>query len=209
MLAEQAELTEHVFWVVKQFGIKDPAKFLAYQVQLEAEAAPAKLGPPPKIVDIPLQSKSAGREPVTLENSPAMTSAAWPPRPVARNSAHGTTKAEVLARIKAAMQTGASLRHIAEGLAFAHQHFHASQRETGRAVGRDPSWVNRLLQWHRTGYKQSSPFGPTTRAGRTTYRQLRSPNNIQAAPTRPHRQLITPDSMKGVSRAASEPTDTN
>ena len=63
---ELAEFTEHVFWVVKQNGIRDPAGLLAYQVQLEAKAA-GKLASSVKIGDIPVQSKSAGRGPVTFE----------------------------------------------------------------------------------------------------------------------------------------------
>lgn len=84
-----------MFWVVKQNGIRDPAAHLAYQVQLEAEAAQAKLEPSLKIGDIAAQSKSAGPRPVKLENSPAGTSAASsPPPPVAQTIASGTTKAE-------------------------------------------------------------------------------------------------------------------
>src|ERR1700691_805746 len=74
-----AKFTDHVFWVVKQYGIKDPAAFLAYQVQLEAAAAAAKLEPSLKIGDSAARSKSAGARPVELENSPAGTSAAAPP----------------------------------------------------------------------------------------------------------------------------------
>ncbi|MGH7211980.1 MAG: hypothetical protein ACREF1_11045 [Acetobacteraceae bacterium] len=91
-------------------------------------------------------------------------------RPVARAIAYRTTKAEVLDRAKAAVETGESLRNIAERLAGAKQDFHASQREIGRALGRSASWVNRLLTWRRSGYKQSSPFGPTTRAARAVHR---------------------------------------
>ena len=90
---ELAKFTDHVFWVVKQNGIRDPAAYLAYQVQFEAEAAAAKLEPSLKIGDIAAQSKSAGARPVELENSPAGTSAASPP-PVAQAIASGTTKAQ-------------------------------------------------------------------------------------------------------------------
>lgn len=98
------------------------------------------------------------------------TSAASPPPPVARNVAWGATKAEVLSRAKAAVEAGESPRNTAGRLARAHEDFHASQREIGRAVGRSASWVNRLLKWRRSGYKQSSPFGPTTRVGRAARR---------------------------------------
>jgi len=92
---ELAKFTDHVFWVVKQYGIKDPAAFLAYQVKLEAEAAAAKLEPSPKIGDIAAQGKAAGPRPVERENSPAETSAASPPPPpAAQTAASETTKVE-------------------------------------------------------------------------------------------------------------------
>ncbi len=164
--AELARFTDHVVWLVKQTGIRDPAAWLAYRAQLDATMSPVERGSPVEISDRPAQRASAEREPVTLKNSPATTSAASPPQPVARTVAMGTTKAEVLSRAKAAIEAGESLRNAAEWLASAQEDFHASQREIGRAVGRSASWVNRLLKWRRSGYKQSSPFGPTTRAGR-------------------------------------------
>jgi hypothetical protein len=168
--AELARFADHVFWLVKQTGIRDPAAWLAFRAQRDATMAPVERGSPVEIGDIAAQRKSAEREPVALENSPATTSTASPPRPVARTVACGTTKAEVLSRAKAAVEAGESPRDTAERLASAKEDFHASQREIGRAVGRSASWVNRLLKWRRSGYKQSSPFGPTTRAGRAAHR---------------------------------------
>jgi hypothetical protein len=98
--AEFAEFTEHVFWLVKQRGIKDPAAWLAFRAQLDAQeapAAPAKLGSRPEIDHLAVHRKSAEREPIAFENSPATTSATSPARPPAR-IAYGTTKAEVLSR---------------------------------------------------------------------------------------------------------------
>ena len=166
--AEFAKFTEHVFWVVKQYGIKDPAAFLTYQVQLEAEAAPAKFGSPPKIGDIPVQSKSSEREPG--RNNYSTIRLALPPRPAARTLAWATTKADVLSCAKAAVEVGEDLRISAERLASAQEDFHASLREIGREIGRSASWISRLLKWRRSGYLQSSPFGPTTRAGRASRR---------------------------------------
>jgi hypothetical protein len=81
-----------------------------------------------------------------------------------------TTKAELLRRGKAAVDAGeSSLREAADALALAQQDFKATQREIAEAVGRSLGWVNRLLKWRRSGYKESSPFGPTTRAGRVQY----------------------------------------
>jgi hypothetical protein len=98
----------------------------------------------------------------------AASASALPPVP--RPVLYGTTKAEVLNCAKAAVGSRARLRDIAERLACAHIDFHASQREIGRAIGRSASWVNRLLKWRQSGYEQCSPFGPTTRAGRTARR---------------------------------------
>ena len=203
---ELAELTKHVFWVVKQYGIKDPAAFLTYQVQLEAKAA-AKLGSSVKIGDIPVQSESAGRGPVRFENSTATTTAASPtPRLAVLTTTWGATKTEVLSRAKAAIEAGESPRDTSARVTFAREHFHASQREIGRAVGRSGSWVNRLLKWRRSGYKQSSPFGPTTRSSRAACRQHASSKNIGAAPNRSHPKASSPDKL-GRSPLASASAD--
>jgi hypothetical protein len=155
----------------------EPAARLASRAQRDGKAAPsapAKVGPPVEICDVAAQRKSAEREPVALKNNPTTTSTALPPRPAARTVAYGTTKAEVLSRAKAAIEAGESLRAIAERLACAKEDFHTSQRQISRAVGWHPSKVSRVLKWRRTGYKQSSPFGPTTRAGRASRRKNNS-----------------------------------
>jgi hypothetical protein len=113
--AELAGFIDHVFWLVKQTGIRDPAALLVFRAQLDATAAPAKPGSPVENSDIAVQWKSAEREAVPLENNPA-TTAASPPQPVARTVAIGTTKAEMLSR-EAAVEVGESPRDIAERLA--------------------------------------------------------------------------------------------
>ena len=110
-------------------------------------------------------------EPDTTAVMESEACAASPPGPVARTVAFGTTKAEVLSRAKAAIEAGENPRNTAERLACACEDFHASQREIGRAVGLCASRVSRLLKWRRSGYEQSSPFGPTTRAGRAAHRK--------------------------------------
>ena len=163
------ELAEFIKWLLrtlKSGGVRDPADVLARGVQLRAKEATSKLETSAEIGNIVAQAKS-GPNRVELENSPAGTSAASPPSsPAAHTIASGTTKADLLSRLKAAIEAGKGRRHIADGLAFAREHFHASQREIGRAIARHPSWVNRMLKWRQSGYKQSSPFGPTTRSGR-------------------------------------------
>jgi hypothetical protein len=168
--ANLAKFRDQVFWSVRQNGIKDPAAWIANQEQFKAKAAAPKLRYPVGVDDTAAQRKSAGREPVAVENSPATASAASAPPPVLRPVLCGTTKAEVLNRAKAAVGPSARLCDIAERLACAQVDSHASQREIGRAIGRSGSWVNRLLKWRQSGYEQRSPFGPTTRAGRTARR---------------------------------------
>jgi hypothetical protein len=74
--AQLAEFTDHVFWMVKQTGIKDPAAVLAFWAQLDAKKAAAKLVAPAEMADIAAERKSAEREPVALKNNSS------PPRPV-------------------------------------------------------------------------------------------------------------------------------
>jgi hypothetical protein len=164
-----AKFRDQVFWSVRQSSIKDPAAWIANQEQFKAKAAAAKLPYPVGADDTAAQRKSAGREPVAVENSPATASTASALPPIPR-PVYGTTKADVLNRAKAAIGSKERLRDIAERLACAHIDFDASQREISRAITRSPSWVNRLLKWRQSGYEQCSPFGPTTRAGRTTRR---------------------------------------
>jgi Homeodomain-like domain len=104
------------------------------------------------------------------------------------NALNMTTKAELLRRGKAAIDAGeSSLREAAEALALAQQDFKATQREIAEAVGRSLGWVNRLLKWRRSGYKDSSPFGPTTKVGRVQHAEQRTkttkPRKPKACPT--------------------------
>src|SRR6202044_1902452 len=144
---------------------------------------------------IPVQSKSAGRRVVTFESSTATTSPTSSHQRLAvLTTAWGATKPEVLSRAKAAIEASESSHDTAERLAFAQGHFRASQREIGRAVGKSGSWVNRLLKWRRSGYKQSSPFGPPRRAERVARRQLGS-SNIGVSLTTLHREALSPNSL--------------
>ena len=163
-------MRDNVFWAVKQAGIKDPATWILHRAQVEPKAPVSKTRSTGQVKATAGQPKSAGSDPVALESTPARASAAWALPSLSRTAIYGTTKAEVLSRAKVAVEAGESPRIIAARLACAHQDFHASQREIGRAIGQSASWVNRLLQWRRSAYKQRSPFGPTTRAGRAAQR---------------------------------------
>lgn len=163
--AKWADFKDRVFWSAKQAGIKDPAAWISHQAaQVESKASLPKLQCPVQVEDTAGRPKPVESKPVAPENSPARASAASALRSVPRTALYGTTKAEVLSRAKGAIEVGESPRVIAGRLACAQEDFHASQREIGRAIGQSASWVNRLLKWRQSGYKQRSPFGPTTRA---------------------------------------------
>ena len=80
--AELAEFTDHVFWLVKQTGMRDPAAMLVLRAQLDAKEATAKLVAPAEMADIAAERKSAEREPVALKNNSSKTYDSSPPRPV-------------------------------------------------------------------------------------------------------------------------------
>ena len=182
--AELAQFTDHAFWLVKQTGIKDPAAWLAtHRAMVEATMAPVEMAS-----DIPVKGHSIELEPGKLGVGPAKTSGAMPPTPVAATVTRRTTKAELLTRARAAIEAGeSSVRDAAEALALAQKDFNATQREMAEAVGRSASWVNRLLKWRRSGFKEHSPFGPTTKAGRVAHAQQRTkatkPRKPKATPT--------------------------
>ena len=175
---ELARFADHVFWVVKQYSIKNPAGWLAnYRTRLEAamaRSAPVELKSAVEIGDTPVKRHSAELEPVKLGKGLAKTSSVSPPKPVTATVAIGTTKAEVLSNAKVAIEAGESPRDSAERLGVAEENFGATQREIAKAVGRSPGWVNCLLRWRRSGYKEKSPFGPTTTAGRVARAQQRT-----------------------------------
>lgn len=165
-----AEFREYVFEAAKQVGIKDPSAWIAHRAQSNPPAAA-----PAKVAVTASQGRCLERVSVLPGNSLAKAPVASPPRPGPREL-FGATKAEVLRRAKAAIDgRKEDIGIIAARLAYAQAAFHASQREIARAVGRSASWVNRLLKWRRSGRKESSPFGPTTRAGRRAQRN--SSNN--------------------------------
>ena len=123
---------------------------------------------PENETDVETSLKTPGPNPPATPANETTLSAA---QPVARPIAYRTTKTEVLNLARAALESGENLRNIAERLAGANKDFHVSQREIGRTLGRSTSWVNRLLKWRQSGYKQTSPFGPTTRAARGAHRK--------------------------------------
>jgi hypothetical protein len=107
---------------------------------------------------------------VHVEGIDAHTAVIAPPTAV-----NTTTKEELLQRAKAAVEAGEqSLRDAAEALGLAREDHSATQREMAEAIGKSASWVNKLLKWRSSGYKDHSPFGPTTRRGRVEHAQQRT-----------------------------------
>lgn len=43
-----------------------------------------------------------------------------------------------------------------------------------QAIGKSDAWVSLLLEWRRSDYKDESPFGPTTKAGRLKHAKDRA-----------------------------------
>ncbi len=87
-----------------------------------------------------------------------------------------TTKEDLLSRARTAIEAGEqSLHKAAEALGLAQEEHFATQREMAEAVGKSASWVNKLLKWRRSGYKNHSPFGPTTIRDRVEHAQQRAP----------------------------------
>jgi hypothetical protein len=56
-------------------------------------------------------------------------------------------------------------REAAECLAAAKK-LGATQRQSAKAIGKSPAWVNVLLKWRSGGYRET-PFGPQSKAKRT------------------------------------------
>ena len=75
-----------------------------------------------------------------------------------------------------------SFQQAAEYLAEARKHG-ATQRQSAKAIGRSPAWVNTLLKWRASGFKDT-PFGPqskTKRAAVQATKQARRPMTAEEA----------------------------
>jgi len=69
-----------------------------------------------------------------------------------------------------------SFRQAAEYLAEASKQG-ATQRQSAKAIGRSPAWVNTLLKWQASGFKDT-PFGPQSEAKRAA---VQSPKQTAAS----------------------------
>ena len=126
-----------------------------------------------------------------------------------------TTKLDLLNRAKSAIEAGEhSLREAADALGLAEEDHAATQREMAEVVCKSASWVNKLLKWRRSGYKDHSPFGPTTKRGRVEHadtgprwldypREVLGPRSGQNAP-RPVQKNATDKIPSSENRSQSE-----
>lgn len=84
------------------------------------------------------------------------------------------TTSELLIRAKDAINAGeASIRDAVEDMALA-QMRGESQRHIAKSVGKSAAWVNKMLKWRETGYRDETAFGPQTRASRQRVGRVRA-----------------------------------
>jgi hypothetical protein len=124
-------------------------------------------------------------------------------RIITKPPAHkATTKAQLLNRAKTLIEAGErslrkglqSLHDAAEALAIAKEEHGASQREMAKFVGKSLGWVNALLQWRLGGYKETSPFGPTTKKGRVQHAEQRAVSKPRKTlPAQAKNAIVTED----------------
>jgi hypothetical protein len=87
------------------------------------------------------------------------------------------------AKARRAVQAGEhQFRQAAEYLAEARKQG-ATQRQSAKAIGKSPAWVNKLLKWRSGGYRET-PFGPQSKAKRAAVqatKQTRRPMTAEEA----------------------------
>ena len=74
-----------------------------------------------------------------------------------------------------------SLRAAAEDIAAA-QEQGATQRQIAEAVGKSAAWVNQLLKWRHSSYRDVTPFGPQAKASRQRANRVQSPERKDQKP---------------------------
>jgi hypothetical protein len=90
------------------------------------------------------------------------------------------TVPELLSRAKQAIESGETSLHAAAEDMAAAQEQGATQRQIAEAVGKSAAWVNRLLKWRQSGYRDVTPFGPQARANRKRAGRVQSPEQKRA-----------------------------
>jgi hypothetical protein len=96
---------------------------------------------------------------------------------------------ELLSRAKDAIESGeTSLHSAAEDIAAA-QAQGATQRQIAEAVGKSAAWVNRLLAWRQSGYRDGTAFGPQAKASRERAKCVQSNEQKKQNPTTTSEQV--------------------
>jgi len=77
----------------------------------------------------------------------------------------------------------------------------ATQRQIAAEVGKSAAWVNRLLQWRESGYREETPFGPQSKASRARHPvQSAERTKLREHPRRPAMAKVIEDGFDGASR---------
>jgi len=81
---------------------------------------------------------------------------------------------ELLIRAKHAIASGETSMHAAAEDIAAAQEQGATQRQIAEVVGKSAAWVNGLLKWRQSGYKDGTAFGPQAKASRQRVRHVQA-----------------------------------
>jgi hypothetical protein len=92
------------------------------------------------------------------------------------------TVTELLDRAKQEIKSGETSLHAAAEDIAAAQAQGATQRQIGRAVGKSAAWVNRLLGWRESGYRDDTPFGSQAKAARQRAQRVHSREQKEQKP---------------------------
>jgi hypothetical protein len=122
---------------------------------------------------------------------------------VASSATNTPSEEELLSRAKDAVEAGEqSLRDAAEALGIAQELHGTTQAEMARAIGKSEAWASYLLRWRRSGYKDDSPFGPKTKAGRLKHAEDR----VASGTSKPRKSRNrSPDAAQETSHLAELP----
>ncbi len=109
-------------------------------------------------------------------------------------------------KARRAIESGESkFREAAELLAKAAK-LGATQRQSAKAIGKSPAWVNKLLTWRDGGYKDT-PFGPQSKAKRAAAvkatKQPMTAEQAQAMTARANAERAKAEAAKARAEAAA------
>jgi hypothetical protein len=104
------------------------------------------------------------------------------------------------ARAKRAISAGEAYFRKAAGYLADAQKLGASQRQSAKAIGRSPAWVNQLLKWQQGGCK-GTPFGPQSKAKRA---RVQAPEQQTIPPPTSAEQAQAQTAKANAERAKAE-----